>query len=162
MNSYTKNNNTIVLNTSTQIPQGFAIALQPITNVNGQAMFEQPDTLAELNHYYNMKYKELHPKISDSVTQEDNFTTKLLITFWDSMIFKILVLCVTILGALHTIPIIRLLIKHKKLKTLVTSIAFYKMPHVDAQPITDNKTVVCQDPWVSFLVTLITIIDLEE
>ena len=105
-----------------------------------------------------MKYKGLHPKISDPITQEYNFTTKLFITFWDSIIFKILVLCPTTLGALSTIPIIRLLIKHKKLKTLVTSIALYKMPHVDVQPITDNKNGVCQDPWVSFLVTLITII----
>ena len=86
-----------------------------------------------------MKYKGLHPQISDPVTQEDNCTTKLLITFWDSMICKILVLCLTILGALSTIPIIRLLIKHKKLKILVTSIALYKIPHVDAQPIADNN-----------------------
>ena len=64
------------------------------------------------------------------------------------MIFKILVLCLTILGALTTIPIIRLLIKHEKLKTLVANIDLYKMPHVDAQPISDNKNVVCQDPWV--------------
>ena len=73
-----------------------------------------------------MKYKGLHTKSSDPITEEDNFTTKLLITFWDSMIFKILILCLTILGALSTIPNIRLLIKHKKLKTLVTSIALYK------------------------------------
>ena len=39
------------------------------------------------------------------------------------MIFKILVLRLPILGALSTIPIIRLLIKHKKLETLVSSIA---------------------------------------
>ena len=32
------------------------------------------------------------------------------------------------------------------------------MPHADAQPITDNKNVICQDHWVSFFVTLITII----
>ena len=57
MNSYFNNNNTVVLNTSTLTPQGFAIALQPITNVNGQPIFEQPDTLKELNHYYNIKYK---------------------------------------------------------------------------------------------------------
>ena len=105
-----------------------------------------------------MKYKGLHPKISDPITQEDNFTTEPLITFWDSMIFKILVLCLMMLGALSTIPIIRLVIKHKKLKTLVTSIALYKIPHVDAQPITDIKNMVCQDPWVSFSVTLITVI----
>ena len=48
MNSYINNNNTIVLNTSTLTPQGFAIALHPITNVNGQPIFEQPDTLKEL------------------------------------------------------------------------------------------------------------------
>ena len=32
------------------------------------------------------------------------------------------------------------------------------MPHVDAQPITDNKSVACQDHWVSLLVILIAII----
>ena len=37
-------------------------------------IFEQPETLKEANHYYNMKYKELHPKNSDPMTQED-FTT---------------------------------------------------------------------------------------
>ena len=79
-----------------------------MTNVNGQSIFEQPDTLKELNHYYNMKYIGLHPKISNPITQEDNFTTKPLINFWDSMIFKMLVLCITILGALSTIPVIRL------------------------------------------------------
>ena len=47
------------------------------------------------------------------------------------MIIKLIVLCLTILAALSIIPIIRLLIKHKKLKTLVTSIYLYKMPHVD-------------------------------
>ena len=81
--------------------------------------------------------------MSDPITQEDNFITKTLITFLDSMIFKLLVLCLTILGALSTIPIIGLLIKHKKLKTLVTSAALYKIPHVHAQPITVNKNVVC-------------------
>ena len=91
-----------------------------------------------------MKYKELPPNISDPITQKDNFTTKLLITFWDSMIFKLLVLCLTILEALSTIPIIRLLIKYEELKNLVTSIALYIMPHVNAQKTTDNKNVVCQ------------------
>ena len=43
MNSYINNNNTIVLNTSTLTPQGFAIVLQLITNVNGQPIIEQPD-----------------------------------------------------------------------------------------------------------------------
>ena len=33
------NDNIIVLKTSTLTPQGFAIALQPITNVNGQPIF---------------------------------------------------------------------------------------------------------------------------
>ena len=158
MNSYINNNDTIVLNTGTLTAKGFAIALHPIIAVSGQPIFEQPDTLKELNHNYIMKYKGLHPKIPDPITEGDNFTTKLLITIWDSMIFKILVLCLTILGALSTIPIIRLFSKHKKLKTLVTSIALYKRSHVDTQPITDNKNVVFQDPWVSFLVTLITII----
>ena len=62
------------------------------------------------------------------------------------MLFKILVLCFFMLGVLITILIFRLLINHKKLKTLATSIALYKMPHVDAQPITGNKNVVCQEP----------------
>ena len=148
MNSYINNHDTIVTNTRTLIPQGFAIALQPITNVSGQPIFEQPDTLKELNHYYSRKYKGLHPKISNPITQEDNFTTKLLISFWNSMIVRLLVLYLTILGSLSTKPIIRLLIKHKKLKTLVASIGLYKMPHVDAQPITDDKYVVCQDSWI--------------
>ena len=128
MNSYVNNNNTIVLNTNTLTLQDFAIALQSITNVSGQTIFEKPDTLKELNHFYNIKYKGLHPKHSDPITQKDNFTTKLPITFWDSMIFKILVFCLPILAPLSTIPIIGLFIKHKKLKTLVTSIALYKMP----------------------------------
>ena len=87
INSYVNNNNTKVLNTSTLTPQGFAIASHPKTNVNGQPIFEQPDTLKELNHYYNMKFKRLAPQIFDPITQEDNFTTKPLIPFWDSMIF---------------------------------------------------------------------------
>ena len=82
MKCYINNNNTIVLNTSTITLQGFAIALQPITNMHGQPIFEQPDTLNGLNYYYNMKYKGLHPKHSDPITKEDSFTTKLLITFW--------------------------------------------------------------------------------
>ena len=44
MNSYINSNTTGVLNTSTLTPQGFATVLQPITNVNGQLIFEQPDT----------------------------------------------------------------------------------------------------------------------
>ena len=40
MNSYINNNNTIVLTASTLTPQGFAIALQPMTYVNGQPIFE--------------------------------------------------------------------------------------------------------------------------
>ena len=114
MNSYINNNNTIIINTGTLTPQGIAIALQPITDVSEQPIFEQPDTFKELNHYYNMKYKGLHPKISEPKTHEDNFTTRLLITVWDSMIFKLLVLCLIILRALSTIRIIRPLIKHKK------------------------------------------------
>ena len=51
MNSYINNNDTIVLNTSTLTPQGFAIVLQPINNVNGQPILEQPDTLKEINHH---------------------------------------------------------------------------------------------------------------
>ena len=51
MSSYINNTNTILINTSTLIPQGFAIALCPIPNVNGQPIFEQPDTLKILNHY---------------------------------------------------------------------------------------------------------------
>ena len=45
-----------------------------------------------------------------------------------------------------------------KIENLSSQYSLYKMPHVDAQPITDNKNVVCQDPWVSFLITQITII----
>ena len=56
--------------------------------------------LHELFITHCMKYKVLNPKSSDPITQEDNFTTSPLVTFWDSMIVKILVLCLTTLGAL--------------------------------------------------------------
>ena len=71
-----------------------------------------------------MNYKRLHPKISDPIRQEDNVTNNPLIPSWDSMIFKKLVLCLTILGTLSIIPIIRLLIKHKKVENLSNQYSF--------------------------------------
>ena len=60
------------------------------------------------------------------------------------------------------LPIFRVVIKQKKLKTLVAAMALHRVPTAMSAPINSAKktTMVCHDPWVSFLLTAITAIGL--
>ena len=61
------------------------------------------------------------------------------------------------------IPQLYLAIKHKKLQTLVTALTLQRLPAIEALStfeIPENREakLICQDPWVSISVTIITII----
>ena len=60
-------------------------------------------------------------------------------------------------------PQIYLAFKHKKLCTLVTAMALQRLPATEAMsafeiPNTKEAKLICQDPWVSIAVTIITIL----
>ena len=60
-------------------------------------------------------------------------------------------------------PQIYLAFKHKKLRTLVTAMALQRLPAIEAMsafeiPNTKEAKLICQDPWVSIAVTIITIL----
>ena len=73
-----------------------------------------------------------------------------------------LTFCLAITSILLLLPIIRVVIKQKKLKTLVAGMALHRVPTAVSAPINSAKktTMVCHDPWVSFLLTAITAIGL--
>ena len=61
------------------------------------------------------------------------------------------------------LPQIYLAFKHKKLHTLVTAMALQRLPAIEAMsafeiPSHDEAKLICQDPWVSIAVTIITIL----
>ena len=58
---------------------------------------------------------------------------------------------------------IYLAFKHKRLRTLVTEMALKRLPAIEAMsafeiPNTKEAKLICQDPWVSIAVTVITIL----
>ena len=60
-------------------------------------------------------------------------------------------------------PQLYLAFKHKKLCTLVTAMALQRLPAIEAMsafeiPNTKEAKLICQDPWVSIAVTIITIL----
>ena len=60
-------------------------------------------------------------------------------------------------------PQLYLAFKHKKLHTLVTAMALQRLPAIEAMsafeiPNTKEAKLICQDPWVSIAVTIITIL----
>ena len=60
-------------------------------------------------------------------------------------------------------PQIYLAFKHKKLHTLVTAMALQRLPATEAMsafeiPNTKEAKLICQDPWISIAVTIITIL----
>ena len=108
----------------------------------------------------------LTPKLPD-------FKTKSKASFLFTAISHIYVFIGSTVGICLLIPQIIYLIKHRKLAGVVTTLTLYRPPAVEAYPynrtqqmqlsvmdIPNNPSakMICQDPWVSILMTIITVV----
>ena len=108
----------------------------------------------------------LTPKLPD-------FRTKSKASFLFTAITHIYVFIGSTVGICLLIPQIIYLIKHRKLAGVVTALTLYKPPAVEAYPYNRTQAMqlsvidipsnpsakmICQDPWVSILMTIITFV----
>lgn len=134
--------------TLTTSPQVINIRIGKFQDQSGKLLYNQPDTLKDFQKFN----KTFGPSVPDQgIIQHKT-------EFWLTKIVKVLTFCLAIMGAVSLVPIVRLIFKQKKLKTLVTTMAPYRASTAMAAPVTGEKkhTVVCHDPWVNFLLTAIT------
>ena len=84
-------------------------------------------------------------------------------SFLFTVAFHIFVFLGSCLSMIMLLPQVYMILKQKKLKGLVAAIAFFKQAsETTAVPVQHNTVqttkVVCHDPWVSFVLTLLTIL----
>ena len=134
-----------------------------------------PETLAQLAHVHYQKKLFLHNKnefLSEgkagmveqevplapiSVSPGNSFS------FMFTIAFHIFVFLGSTLSMVMLLPQVYTILKQKKLRGLVAAIALYKQATggeaAPIEPTTEiNTKVICHDPWVSFILTLLTII----
>ena len=142
--------------TPTTAPQLLNISLGKFLDTKGELIPNQPDNLRNFQSCYLQFNKSFGPDLPDFGLRQPRTE------FWLTKTFKVLTFSLAITSILLLIPIIRVIIKQKKLKTLVAAMALYRAPTAMAATIraTNKPTMVCHDPWVSFLLTAITAIGL--
>ena len=142
--------------TPTTTPQLLNISLGKFLDTKGEMILNQPDNLKNFQSCYLQFNKSFGPDLPNYGLRQPR--TK----FWLTKTFKVLTFSLAIISILLLIPIIRVIIKQKKLKTLVAAMALYRAPTAMAATIRvrTKPTMVCHDPWVSFLLTTITAIGL--
>ena len=140
----------------TTTPQLLNISLGKFQGKDGKLIPSQPDSLKNFQNCYLQFNRTFGPNIPGEGLSQPK------VEFWLTKTFKVLTFCLAITSILLLLPIIRVVIKQKKLKTLVAAMALHRVPTAMLAPINSAKktTMVCQYPWVSFLLTAITAIGL--
>ena len=142
--------------TPTTTPQLLNISLGRFSDKYGRSIPNQPDNLKDFQNCYLQFNKSIELNLPEhGKTQPKN-------EFWLTKTFKVLIFCLAITSLCLLLPIIRVIIKQKKLKTLVAALALHRVPTAMCAPVATGKktTMICHDPWVSFLLTAITAIGL--
>ena len=120
------------------------------------------------NKLFSKEKAELEPRVTETPISKSSFLF--------SAIFHIYAMTGSTIAILWTIPYIIFAIKQRKMKSLVTAMAMHNVRAIEAAalntegtpeslkmlnvPEDDTTRLVCQDPWVSFVLTAVTIIGL--
>ena len=133
-----------------------------------------PDTLAQLAHVHYQKKLFLSNKnefLSEGKAGVDEVgvldtppnSIRNSFSFLFSVAFHIFVFLGSTLSIIMLLPQVYMIIKQKKLRGLVAAMALFKQATEatagPVQPETQQTTkVICHDPWVSFILTLLTVL----
>ena len=127
---------------------------------------QSPDTLLELFHSilpraHGSPNSPFFPIVWHTSAKIPYYPTKGSFLFFTAA--HIAYLCAACILACLLAPQIYLACKHKKLRTLVTAMTLQRLPITEAMsafkmPQNEEAKLICQDPWVSIAVTLITIL----
>ena len=156
---------------------GFPLSLHPALDSHGSPLLVQPRNLHALMKMLKNDTSESGFSFSNGHIRPNlpnfpvGFPKKP--TFFGQHKVQLFVFIATIASLLLCIPLGILLVKHQKMKLLVGTLALWRqstqgvahalpvgaeaLSAFDA-PTSDEAKLVCQDPWVSLLVTIITIV----
>ena len=130
---------------------------------------DKQDFQRNRNKLFSKEKAELEPIVTETPISKSSFLF--------SAIFHIYAMTGSTIAILWTIPYIIFAFKQRKMKSLVTAMAMHNVRAIEAAALNiqegkpesltmldvpeDNTTrLVCQDPWVSFVLTAVTIIGL--
>ena len=133
-----------------------------------------PDTLAQLAHLHYQKklfFSNKNEFLSEGkagmeevgVLDTPTNSTRNSFSFMFTVAFHIFVFLGSTLSMIMLLPQVYMIIKQKKLRRLVAAIALFKQATeataAPVQPETQQTTkVICHDPWVSFILTFLTVL----
>ena len=117
----------------TTTPQILNIRLGKFQDKDGKLIPNQPDTLKNFQNCYLQFNSTFGPILPDKGLSQPK------VEFWLTKTFKVLTFCLAITSILLLLPIIRVVIKQKKLKTLVAAMALHRVPTAMSGPINSTK-----------------------
>ena len=161
------------------IEQTLPIAMEDFSQDPNFKIYSQdskvfPETLAQLAHVHYQKKLFLNNQNEflfegkagmDGIGVLDTTSTSIgnSFSFLFTVAFHIFVFLGSCLSMIMLLPQVYMILKQKKLKGLVAAIALFKQAsETTAVPVQHNTVqtskVICHDPWVSFVLTLLTIL----
>ena len=124
---------------------------------------DPPDTLSLLFQSFNTRHLPTKNLPFSPIERHTKIKKSTKVSFLVSTIAHIIYLTTTCVVVALIAPQVYLACKHKKLRTLVAALTLQRIPSTQALSafeIPGNKEAkfICQDPWVSITVTIITIV----
>ena len=124
---------------------------------------DPPDTLHQLFHSLTAQYPSTKNLPFSPIVRHTKIKKSTKGSFLVSYIAHIVYLTTTCVLVALIAPQVYLACKHKKLRTLVAALTLQKIPSIQALsafeiPSNNEAKFICQDPWVSIAVTIITIV----